>query len=81
MTGLGFQSYSWRGVPIPDINAWAKDRGEKMVRIKVVERNPYIFSGNIEELEYQISMPESFWDSFSWSGNSHYEEIVREDPK
>jgi hypothetical protein len=28
----GFQAFAWRGEPIPDIRAWARSRGEQMVR-------------------------------------------------
>lgn len=72
-------TFRWEGKHIPNIRAWARKRGEKMV---CYSRERIIASSNCEHLITEIQdglMPESFWNTlkqdFGWS----FTEISRED--
>lgn len=45
--------YESTGEPIPDIQAWAKERGEAMVK--------GLFTPEDGRPPYEVEMPESFW--------------------
>lgn len=54
--------FYWRDQPIEDIEAWAKERGERMVEVtfKVRGVNPYAGKNAISYHEEKEVMPESF---------------------
>ena len=78
-----FNAFSWQGELIDDIEAWARDRGEKMVRVRFVPQlKPNALTGQMVASEpYIKSMPESFWDNYIISSDQDpgYE-IERFDP-
>ena len=73
-------AYSWRGEPIADIKAWAKDRGEQMVRYRAERRVPNLFSGRMATEVEESIMPESFYDNMRWSDGWFATEIERFNP-
>jgi hypothetical protein len=69
MTGYGFpMTYSWNGEPIPDIHAWCRERGEKMVRVRKTWREPNLFAGRFEDREEVMEMPEAFFKCIRFGG-------------
>jgi hypothetical protein len=58
-----FQVYKWRGEVIQDIDAWAKSRGERMIKYRYTVQTVY----GPEVTEGR--MPESFWNSLLIHGN------------
>ena len=73
------QSYHWKGEPIPDIRAWARARGERIVRIRITPApRPDLLTGKIIQYEpYEMEMPESFWDNYRNDGDASMREIER----
>jgi hypothetical protein len=67
-----FQRFTWRGEVIPDIDAWAHARGERIVHYKHTTRT--VYGHEVDEGR----MPESFWNSLLIRGNESYEELTRE---
>lgn len=76
----GFTTYRYNDEIIPDINAWARERGEKMVVFKRYRDVPNIFSGRVEREEETGRKPESFYDAHCEMHGWIYEEIERVDP-
>ena len=74
MTAL--RTYTWRGEPIQDIYAWAKERGESMVRYHG-ERHIPGFNGQMILETDDGEMPESFWNGFGWHNGWSYRETER----
>jgi hypothetical protein len=75
-------AYSWNGEPIPDIHAWAHERGEQMVRVRKTWREPLLLAGKVVDREEIIEMPASFFGCMRFGGprNESYAEIERYDP-
>ena len=73
-------NFRWRDVPIPDIHAWARTRGEQMVRYHATRKRPNPFAARMETEEMVGEMPESFWNSLLMSEGWHYRETGRYDP-
>lgn len=67
-------NFLWRGKPITDVYAWAKRRGEKMVRYDVWE--PW-FDGK-KVYSHTEECPESFWNNMRFSQD--YRNVRRFDP-
>jgi hypothetical protein len=61
MNEFGFTQYTYKGEPIIDIFAWAKERGEKMLRVKMERTIPNLRTGKLEIERQDLVMPESFW--------------------
>lgn len=83
----GFQVYTWRGVPIHDIKSWARERGEQMVVVDHMVREPvvYVDGSGIVESHEELEMPESFFNGmvFGIAGGGKmetYTEVRRYDP-
>ena len=76
-----WETFSWRGEPIMDIETWAKERGEQIVAYtryrKIVLFGSYgaKFATETETGE----MPESFWNCLHW-GEWRYTETGRRTP-
>ncbi len=77
----GFQTFACDDVPIADINAWARSRGEKMVRYKRCRNVPDVFSGRVVREEEEGVMPSSFFESLLMTDGWHYVELERLEPK
>ena len=65
----GFQTYSWKGQPIYNIDEWAKERNQQMVEYKLTVNTVYG-----PEVSFG-RMPESFWKSLMFKGNERYERL------
>jgi len=61
-------NFSWNGEAIPDIEAWAAERGEEMVTVEHTWREPNILAGAITEKSELLRMPESFARSMRFGG-------------
>ena len=72
------QRFSWRGVPIHDIRAWAKERGEQMVRYHAERKVPNPYTGQIDTETQDGEMPESFWGGLRMDSGWWYTEVGRE---
>jgi hypothetical protein len=75
-----YTCFQWRGEPIRDIRAWARERGEQMVRYHA-ERNvvsPWVPWEVVKE-ECDGEMPESFWNTIAIMGGWTYTELGRDD--
>lgn len=68
--------FTWRGVPIRDIRAWAAERGERMVPYRAWRLDPG-FCGQMILHEEFGEMPQHFWDHLAITDGWHYEEIDR----
>jgi hypothetical protein len=75
--------FRWRGEVIPDIRAWARARGEQMVRVRCTRRtlSPVLLREVVEVTEEV--MPESFWNGHLAAqggpdGSTVWQEISRE---
>ena len=75
-----FQTYSWKGNPIPNIYKWVKARNEKMIRYERTKIVPDIDSGKMNKEVEQGEMPESFFNSLLVSDGSIYREIGKYSP-
>lgn len=71
-------NFTWRGEPILDIRAWARERGEKIVRFHAERMvpSPWTPWGMVKE-EYDDEMPESFYDHLAIREGWHYTELER----
>jgi hypothetical protein len=65
-----FEQFQWRGELIPDIEKWAKERGEQMVHYRLTRHTPYG-----REISFG-SMPETFWNTLMFKANEHYERLA-----
>jgi len=86
MSFVGFQVYKWKDQVIEDIEAWAKERGEKMVEYERTTERPNMFTGRMSKEVSKGVMPESFWCSLGYvavgpAGSVSYIETSRRDPK
>lgn len=72
---MHYETFTWRGEPIADIHAWAKDRGERMVKYHAERHvvSPWVPWEMITE-EYDSEMPESFWSGLLMKDGWHYTE-------
>ena len=71
-----FQTYTWRGQPINNIQEWAAERGERMVRYEARRTIPDLRTGGLlEEIEHG-EMPESFWNGLLMSHGWSYKELA-----
>lgn len=70
------------GRPISDIHAWARDRGEQMVRVRRTWREALPLAGRIEDRSEVVEMPASFFNGLRFGGlhDESYEEIGRFEP-
>lgn len=75
--GYGMNYFVYKGEPIADINAWAKSRGEHMVKYKAYRLIPSYYTGKIEREEHTGEMPESFWKGIRMTDGWNYVEIKR----
>ena len=76
----GAVNFLWRGVMIPDIDAWAKARHEQMIRYRATREVPNVcFTRMITGTE-EGEMPESFWNSLLMKDGWFYYEIGRRTP-
>lgn len=58
----GFTVFTWRGEPIQDIHAWARERGEQMVVVEHYVKEPWMSPPYFIETHEEQEMPESFWN-------------------
>jgi hypothetical protein len=74
--------YTWNNEPIPDIYAWARERGEQMVRVRKTWTDLLPMAGQTVEREEIIEMPASFFGGMRFGGmrNENYTEVERFDP-
>jgi hypothetical protein len=74
--------YQWNDEPIPDIRAWARERGELMVRVRKTWQEPNVFAGRFDVREEIIEMPVSFFNGMRFGGprDERYTEIERFEP-
>lgn len=71
----GYTEFRWRGEPIYDIRAWAKARGERMVKYHGERTVPDLRTGGLVREVDDGEMPESFWNGFGWTHGWHYTEV------
>ena len=74
----GFTAFSWRGAPIHDPEAWARERGEQIVAY-TRSREVAVFGSFGAKLVTETEtgeMPESFWNCLHW-GEWKYRETGR----
>jgi hypothetical protein len=64
--------FMWKGENIPDIEKWAEERGEKMVKYRRIRRYPNFYTGRMEQEVYEGSMPETFWYSLTITPQFEY---------
>jgi len=67
--------FSWRGEPISDVEAWAHERGERMVTYRAERQVPNILTGTLDTETISGQMPESFWSNLRMDGWT-YQEIA-----
>lgn len=72
---MTYQQFAWRGEIIPDIRAWAAERGERMVRYHGERHVPDLRTGGLILETDDGEMPESFWNGFGWTHGWHYVEV------
>lgn len=63
----GFHHYLWQGVPIQDIKAWARERGEQMVVVNWHHKEPNPYGNNYIEWDEEIECPETFFDAMRFN--------------
>ena len=75
-------AFLWNGEPIADIRAWARERGEQMVRVRKTWREPLVFAGKFVEREEIQEMPAVFFETMRFGGarDEQYHELERFDP-
>jgi epoxyqueuosine reductase QueG len=56
-------SYNKHGKHIENIEQWAKDHGERMIKFTATRKMPNLATGKMEEQTFKGAMPESFWGS------------------
>lgn len=74
--------YSWRGEPIDDIRAWARARGEQMVRYDE-HRRGVVFTTKGPKIVTETTSgetPESFWNGLPMTADHWYTETGRVSP-
>ena len=80
-----FNTYSYRGEPIENIEQWAKDHNEKMVDVvyRVREVNPYTKNPKnmIQYEEVKAKMPESFFNTLKIPQNHSIKSYKLREPK
>jgi hypothetical protein len=67
-------AHYWRGEYIPDIWAWARERGEEMIYYQKIRKTPW---GLEVDKGY---VPESMFSNLMSWGDTTYEELHREKP-
>jgi hypothetical protein len=67
-------NFVWNGEPIPDIEVWASQRGEKMVRVRKTWTEPMPLAGKMVEREEVLIMPACFANGLRFGGprNENY---------
>jgi len=75
-----FEQFNWRGEPIADIWAWARERGEQMVKYHAERKVPNGYTGQIDTETLDGAMPAVFFDNLCMTHGWMYTEIAREDP-
>lgn len=78
MTTSTAMTYFWRGQLIPDIRAWATERGERIVRYEARRERPNMLTGRLEVEVVEGEMPESFWNSLMISDGWVYRDLARD---
>ena len=70
--GESYTTYTWKGKPITDIRAWARKRGEKLIRYKHIQKyfDPTV-GHEIEETSHGL-MPESFFTNLCFKGSEQF---------
>ena len=66
---MSFQQFIWKGEPIVDIEAWAAERGERMIKYSRTQRVANIFTGTINKVVTTGRMPESFYNQLRIGGD------------
>lgn len=74
MGGEYREYFYWRGEPILDIEAWARERGEQIVHYRHTRRTVYGHEIN------EGDMPESYWTHLLIGPYESYEELSRRNP-
>lgn len=69
--------FSWKDELIDNIHAWTRQRGEKMVRYRMISKSCNPFTGRISEYIEEDEMPESFWNVLRIEPGLAYIEIER----
>jgi hypothetical protein len=69
------QIYQFAGEHIKDICEWCRSRGEKMVKYKAYREVINPLSCEIEVETDEGEMPESFWNSLTWSNGWNYQKV------
>lgn len=82
-----YNQFTWRGTPILDIHAWARERGEVMIRYRATSVQPAVCwneeGSATPSLNMEVEdgeMPRSFWDGFLWPEGWHAVETGRYAP-
>lgn len=70
-----FTVYNWRGKPIHNIEKWAEERGEQMIKYRATRKVPSLLTGQIETEIEEGKMPESFWNGLLMSDGWRYEKL------
>lgn len=70
-----FTKFYWKGVFIPDIHAWAKERNEPIISYRAYRLVPGLASGKLEYEEKFGEMPWSFWTHLTMADGWNYEEV------
>ena len=69
-------TFQWRGELIPDIAAWASQRGELMVQYDATRTVPSL-TGELVTERQSGEMPETFWDTLRMADGWQYTETGR----
>jgi hypothetical protein len=75
-----FTRWMWRGKPIHDIRAWARERNEQMVQYIEYQRQLVPYGppgGQFVTEETPGEMPESFWNGMHFTADHWYTETGR----
>jgi hypothetical protein len=72
-------AFSWNGEPIPDIHAWAAERGEEMVRVRKTWHEPLPLAGEIMEREEILEMPGIFFRTLRFGGPMNESYVLLEE--
>ena len=73
----GVRNFAWKGVPIPDIVAWAAARQERMIAYRYTHRYVSPTYGHLIEEWHEDAMPASFFHNMRLEAGEHMEEIPR----
>ena len=69
-------NFYWQGEPIPDIEAWAKERGEEMVTVNFHHKEPSPFGPLYMEWDEVVRMPQLFYENLRITAGTGFPSII-----